>query len=434
MRPVVLFAILLCGSADAVAQTCDASPIVIRNVNVWTRRGLVPNRDVFMQDGKVAAIQPSGGAVAKGARVLDGKGHSLLPGLVDSHLHFSVPGGLPNGAAPRTDPSIITARQLLLSGVTTGRLHLAGVEEAAELKKRSADACAAMPRLQVGGPGISGALEKDFPAFQGARSVEDAIAKVAKFSAAGVDWIAIHDADRFAPGVLSALAGAARKAGVRLMAQGSTPAETLAALRINPDTLDYIDRTTAAGYRQDVIDAIRASQDIIIVPTLGVPFRAAQYRQSPARLHDAANFRFFSAEEAAFVLANAQQELDAESTLEVMTWAKTMTNKVKQLRSTGVPMAVGSDAGSPLHFQSNAIWWELEAWRSAGIRHRDVLIAATETGARVLRLNDVGYLRPGARADFVLYRGNVEEGPFDVSRVMAVGKGGVLFTCPTSGC
>ena len=90
-------------------------------------------------------------------------------------------------------------------------------------------------------------------------------------------------------------------------------------------------------------------------------------------------------------------------------------------------MALGTDAGSTLHFQSNAVWWELEAWRAYGASHRDALHAATETGARVLRADDVGRLSVGSRADFVLYRGNVEEGAFDVNRVVAVGKDGVLF-------
>jgi cytosine/adenosine deaminase-related metal-dependent hydrolase len=48
-------------------------------------------------------------------------------------------------------------------------------------------------------------------------------------------------------------------------------------------------------------------------------------------------------------------------------------------------------------------------------------------GARVLRQADIGHLRPGARGDFVLYRGDVEHGPFDVERVTAVARGGVLM-------
>ena len=70
--------------------------------------------------------------------------------------------------------------------------------------------------------------------------------------------------------------------------------------------------------------------------------------------------------------------------------------------------------------------WEA-GWRTLGASPRQVLTAATAGGARVLGLDDVGHLRPGARADFVLYRGDVERGPFDAARVRAVGKDGVLF-------
>ncbi len=93
----------------------------------------------------------------------------------------------------------------------------------------------------------------------------------------------------------------------------------------------------------------------------------------------------------------------------------------------GEAIALGTDAGSPLHFQANAIWWELEAWRALGATHREALQAATEHGARVLNVQDIGSLAVGNRADFVLYRGNVEDGAFELGRVLAVGKDGVVF-------
>ena len=425
---IPLTALLLPWTPVPSAQPCDTSPLIIKNVGVWTPAGVLPRRDVAFRDGRVWLVEPTGAGPPMPTSI-DGSGHTLLPGLVDAHLHFSVPGGSPQTPGGRADLTSITARQLLMSGITSGRLHLAGLDEAVALKKRSADACASIPRLQVGGPGLSGALEKDFTSFQGARTIDDAVAKVGKFAAAGVDWVAIHDADRFAPGVLPALADAARNAGLRLMAQGSTPAETLAALSISPDTLDYIDRTTARGYPQDVLDRIRSAKNLVLVPTLGVPYRASEYRREPARLGHAANFRFFSPEDAAFVLGNAKRTLENRDTAAVLAWAPTMARKLKELRSLGLPVAVGSDAGSELHFQPNAIWWEMEAWRAAGVPHREVLIAVTEYGARVLRTQDVGNLRVGARADFVLYRGRVEEGAFDVERVVAVGKGGVCHGC-----
>ena len=423
--PTILAILVLAIAAPAAAQICDRSPLVLFNVTVWTPEGPLAKRDVIIRDGRIASVIETGSARPNVTRSVDGTGHTLLPGLIDSHLHFSVPGGLPN--PPRVDTDQITARQVVLSGVTSGRLHLATVEDAIRLKRQSQDPCAEMPRLQVGGPGLSGALEKDFNNFQGARSIEDGVAKVEKFAAAGVDWIAIHDANRFPPGVVDAIAAAARKARVRLMASGSTPEEIAGALSINPDTLDYFDRTEQPGYSDATLAAIRTQKDLILVPTPGVPWRMVQYRAQPQRLEEAQNFTLFSPVDREFVLANAKKDLDGPEMKRWVNVVPTLANKVRQLRSLGLPLAIGSDSGSTMQFQANAIWWELEAWRAAGVSHRDALIAATVTGARVLKVDDVGHLRAGARADFVLYRGNVEEGAFDADRVVAVGKDGVVF-------
>lgn len=273
--------------------------------------------------------------------------------------------------------------------------------------------------------GAQWAAERDYPAFQGAKTPEDARAKMARAGAAGVDWIAIHDADRFAPDVLSALADAARTAGVRLMAAGSTPAEITAALSTNPDTLDYFDRT-GEPYPAHVLTAIRAHRNLVLVPTPGVPYRTTEYIRQPTLLEDAANFEFLTDAERAYVLDNARKALTGADAERASRLRPLLPGKFRQLRETGLPMAIGSDAGSPLHFQAGAIWWELEAWRAMGVSHREALIAATEHAARVLGATDIGRLAVGSRADFVLYRGNVEVGAFALGRVLAVGKGGVL--------
>jgi imidazolonepropionase-like amidohydrolase len=431
MRPLALIASLLTTGptiAPADAQGCDAGPILVRNVSVWTRDGPVAGRDVLFRDGRVAAIEPTRARRDDGVRTIDGTSHTLLPGLVDAHLHFSIPGGLPPaaGGAARTDTDEITGRQLLRSGVTSGRLHLTTLEDATRLETRAAGACAPLPRLQVGGPGLSGAVERDSPNYQGAPTREDVVAKVDRARAAGIDWIAVHDADRYPAGVLPALAEAARAAGIRLMAAGNTPAEIAAALAANPDTLDYFDRTDQP-YSEAVLSAIRGHRDLVLVPTPGVPYRTVEYANHPARLEDAANFEFLTDADRAFVLANANQALtgrDAEGSRRI---APLLAGKFQQLRALGLPMAIGTDAGSPLHFQAGAIWWELEAWRATGASHREALIAATEHAARVLRDASVGRLAVGSRADFVLYRGNAEDGRFELARVLAVGKGGVLY-------
>jgi cytosine/adenosine deaminase-related metal-dependent hydrolase len=55
------------------------------------------------------------------------------------------------------------------------------------------------------------------------------------------------------------------------------------------------------------------------------------------------------------------------------------------------------------------------------------LTAATEHGACVLRTTDTGRVTVGARADLILYRGDVEQGRFELARVLVVVKDGVRF-------
>lgn len=371
---ILVVALAVAVPSGGAAQQCDTSPLVVSNVSVWTSEGPLAGRDFVVRRGRVESVELTG-ARHPGLRVLDGSGHTLLPGLIDAHLHFSVPGGLPGQA--RTDTAAITARQLLSSGVASGRLHLATIEEAAALKRRSQDPCAAFPSLQVGGPGLTGAAERDFPAFQGARSAEDAVAKVRRFAQAGADWVAVREVDRLPPGVLQALTRAARDVGLRLMVQGSTPAEIAAALGIRPDTLAYIDRTPAPVYSPESLAQIRSAREIVLVPTLGVAYRAAEYRRNPAALAHPSNFRLFAPDDAGFVLANARRDLESDTTTRTLAYAPTLAAKLRQLPALGHPVAVGSDAGSPMHFQANAIWWEMDAWRAAGVPHRDVLTAGT---------------------------------------------------------
>jgi imidazolonepropionase-like amidohydrolase len=411
---------------QAPPRGCDASPLLVRNTTVWTRDGLLTGRDVLFRDGRVVAVEPTRRSRPEQVRTIDGTGQTLLPGLVDAHLHLSIPGGLPGGSSRAMEIEEVTGRQLVRSGVTSGRLHLATLEEAVRLKARSADPCTALPRLQVGGPGLSGAVEKDGRNYQGARSVDDARAKVERLREAGIDWLAIHDADRFPPGVLATIVTAARAAGIRLMAAAGRAEEIAAALTVAPETLEYL-VTNRAPYTSQSLDAIRQQKRIVLVPTLGVPYRTAEYVRDPALLDRLENFEFLTKEDRAFVLATGKKHLVGQEGSRAQSILPVLREKFTQLRTLGLPMAVGSDAGSPLQFQSGAIWWELEAWRAMGVSHRDALIAATESGARVLGLTDIGRVAVGSRADFVLYRGNVEDGPFEMARVMAVAKGGVVY-------
>ena len=71
------------------------------------------------------------------------------------------------------------------------------------------------------------------------------------------------------------------------------------------------------------------------------------------------------------------------------------------LFAAGVPLAVASTNGDILH--------ECELMADAGVPPLDVIVAATQNGARALGLSDRGLIQPGKRADFLLLRANPGE-------------------------
>src|SRR5438094_8524296 len=93
----VLLVLAACARQPAlVSRKAGAShSLVVRNVRVFDapRAALLEGpRDVVVRDGRIAAIATPGVA-APGQVELDGRGGTLLPGLVDVHTHV---GSAPN--------------------------------------------------------------------------------------------------------------------------------------------------------------------------------------------------------------------------------------------------------------------------------------------------------------------------------------------------
>lgn len=64
--------------------------LVVRNGTVVTRSGRAP-LDVCVRNGKISALAPRGGSL-RASQVLDADGLFVLPGMVDTHVHFMEPG------------------------------------------------------------------------------------------------------------------------------------------------------------------------------------------------------------------------------------------------------------------------------------------------------------------------------------------------------
>jgi imidazolonepropionase-like amidohydrolase len=75
---------------------------------------------------------------------------------------------------------------------------------------------------------------------------------------------------------------------------------------------------------------------------------------------------------------------------------------VKRLYGAGVGLAFGTDTGPPARFQGYFEHLELDMLERAGVPAAAVLAMATGGSADCLKLDEVGYLRPGRWADFLV--------------------------------
>lgn len=119
MKPTILTSLLLAaGLACASTSTAFAGTTLVRDVRVFDGRSAHEHRSVLVRDGAIADADYRG-KVPADARIVDGKGRTLLPGLIDAHVHTWQHFELP-----------------LVFGVTTQVDMFTGVEVMQRIKKQ----------------------------------------------------------------------------------------------------------------------------------------------------------------------------------------------------------------------------------------------------------------------------------------------------------
>ena len=107
--------------------------VLIKNATIWTNEtdSILKEQDVYIVDGKIVRIAPNIDAPKTAfAKVIDGKGMHLTPGIIDEHSHialFSVNEGAESSSAEVRmgdviNPDDINVYRQLAGGVTTAQL------------------------------------------------------------------------------------------------------------------------------------------------------------------------------------------------------------------------------------------------------------------------------------------------------------------------
>ena len=190
MKPLTLLlwaATALLAFATTLAFAAEEKPIpktLFTNVHVFdgVNEKRIENANVLVEGNLIKQISTKPIA-ADGATVIDGKGHTLMPGIIDAHAHMMFSGitfseVLFQRPSYGTIQSTLVARDTLMNGVTTVR-DMAG--DVFGLKRAIDDGSIPGPRIYPSGAMISqtsGHADfrlpvQDNPMFGGARPVPD---------------------------------------------------------------------------------------------------------------------------------------------------------------------------------------------------------------------------------------------------------------------
>lgn len=372
------------------------------------------------------------------ATVIDTSGRVMMPGLIDLHVHLK---NIGHGSYDRWDPWIIernllskvnaiSAKQLLMAGITTAVDLGAQMPEIIETRDRIAKGEIPGPRLLVSGPWIT----RDLGSYQpkpvrqikidtpedAAKATEDLIAK-------GVDVIKAYVG--LTPAHYRAISDAAHKHRTRVHAHVYAERDTRNALENGIDVLTHAGSAgTAPPYSpkliRDIVDAGRpvvvtaAHRSWVFPDTVAFPERL----QDP-RLRDDFGPDIHAEVQRSFV---EFQRLGYMNRVDREVFFR--ERGLKQFIDSGAVLGMGTDSGTPLNFHTEALWREIKAHVDLGMAPQRAISAATRINARILgKANDLGTIEPGKLADLIVIKGDPLFDIQALSNVEMVVKGGVIY-------
>jgi len=365
--------------------------IAIINVNLIDGRGgnPIPNGCVLIRGNKILDAGSMGIIkVPENAEIINGKGMSVLPGLIDSHFHLDRTKDLP--------------ALFLQHGVTSLRDPGAWIEAYAEERKSGTT----MPRLYLTGPHLDGSPPAyPYDAFV-VRDKEEAVKQVNDLANEGATAIKIYF--RVPPGTIKAITEAAHKRGLPVTAH----LEITEAMQAIDAGLDGIEHITSFGLTlSPKRDAEKYRQAMLTDNNFRKQGRYNTWANLDINSKIADSLTRFLVNKGTFVSPTlgafeykAGKEITDSIKLKGFQTMKMLTAKFKK---AGVNLSMGSHSMIPYAEKGWAYQREMELWVESGIKTSDVIHAATLVNAQSFRIADqLGSIEKGKLADLIMVKGN----------------------------
>lgn len=385
---------------------------LITNTTVFDGTQFIPDVSVLFDDEKIIAVGFNM-ETPDGCSVIDGRGHTLFPGLIDAHVH--TPSRLSFAERALRDAVVFGVTTVIDLGavpsvVATMKAKAAVSHDVADLL--SAGVLATAPGghpLELGG---------ELPTL---RHPEEASDFVAARIAEGSDFLKIVLEDGTTYGidsphldypVVEALTKAAHDANLMVVAHAAGQAFARWAIQAGVDVLAHT--VVDEPPESDVVSALSRSRTAVI-STLTV-FEASEDHQLWKDLRVATYLEpSFLDRLGGHVPPEHRPRMQIDHGLQA----------IRAYHRSGVPILAGTDAPNPGTAPGASLHRELQLLTHAGLTAAEVLTAATSRPADVFGLPDRGRIEEGLRPDLVLVEGNVEHDIFSTLNIRHVWRGGM---------
>lgn len=368
---------------------------------------VIVERDIITSVGDRETV-----AVPDNARVIDGDGRYLMPGLAEMHAHI-----------PSRDAGEQYVKDVLFlfvaNGVTTIRGML-GEPWHLALRQQVADGEVTGPRIFTSGPSFNGNT---------VTSPAQAAEKVRRQKAAGYDFLKQH------PGLtepeFEAFAGAARAVGIPFAGHISRDAGLEATLAAGQATIDHLEGYVAALVPPDKRDEAgepgffglgvaahadpdrigqlaraTADSDTWLVPTDALLAHVAG-EKSTDELFARPEMQYVSAEQRESWRDRREQFTGERDPETAKRYLELRLKLIKALDEAGAGLLLGSDAPQVFNVPGFSIHHELDRLVKAGLSPSRALATGTTNVARFYDADEwFGAVREGLSADLILLDDN----------------------------
>ncbi len=405
---------------------------------------VLPDMTVEIRGRTIAAVDSASRIrVTRGARIVDGRGKYLIPGLWDMHVHLS----FPTGAAQIFLPLMVA------NGVLGARDMHSFLVPILSLKRAVASGAQIGPRLFVAGTAVDGP-NSYLPAARIAHTPDEARAAVRELKAAGVDFIKVYSS--LPKDLYLAVASEAKNDGIPFVGHVPytvTAAEASDAGQKSLEHLTEVDVGTSSdetaikaeeleamnqkhGYIPDPVrlkstfDSVKAAalfgrfrrNDTWQVPTLVVFYQEIQIADTSRRGNDSLLVYIPK------MLRDYWRSLPVDIATKMVALGAVHADLVGRLNRAGVQMLAGSDCPNPFVYPGFSLHDELGLLVHSGLTPAEALRTATINPARFLGMTDsLGTVASGKVADLVLLDANPLTDIANTKRIRAVIQGGHLW-------